>query len=124
MGSYSSEKISVPIDLKGHAISFGNPCLPDKFMPFHFLNMERRMFRVIEKVHYLFVYLFLDVFRKPFIIPFKGFCEGDLHFFKALMASEALENGPDDFTFFYGFICLFFHLLPFLCPEPFLIFRH
>ena len=100
MGSYPSKEIGVTLNLKGHTISFGDPCLPDRFMPFHFLNMERRMFRVIQKVHYLFVYLFLDIFRKPFIIPFKGFCEGDLHFFRALMASEALENGPETSPFF------------------------
>src|SRR4030066_1034176 len=45
-------------------------------------------------MNYLFVYKFLEVFRKTFIIAFKGFCEGDLHFFKALIASDAFENGP------------------------------
>src|SRR4030065_2188323 len=46
-------------------------------------------------MNYLFVYKFLEVFRKTFTVAFKGFREGDLHFFKALIASDAFENGPE-----------------------------
>src|SRR4030065_1872462 len=45
-------------------------------------------------MNYLFVYKFLEVFRKTFLVAFKGVREGDLHFFKALIASDAFENGP------------------------------
>src|SRR4030065_271651 len=41
----SSEEVSVINDLKGHAIAFGNPCFIDKFVPFHFFQTKRRVFR-------------------------------------------------------------------------------
>jgi len=75
MGSNPSEKVDVFIDLKDHAISFCDPCFPNRLVPFHFLHIERRVLRVFYKLYNLFVYLVLDVLRKPFIIPFKGLCE-------------------------------------------------
>lgn len=49
MGSYPSEKVGVTNNLKGHATAFGNPCLIDRFVPFHFLQTKRRVFRIIQK---------------------------------------------------------------------------
>jgi len=94
MGSSSSEKVGVTNDLKGDAISFGDSCFPNRLAAFHLFNLERRMFWIFEKVSNLFVYQFLYVFGKPLIVPLKRFCECELHFFSALIASDAFENGP------------------------------
>lgn len=94
MGSNSSEKVGVTNDLKGHAISLGDSCFPYSLSAFHLFNLERRMSGIFQKVKNLFIYQFLYVFRKPFIVPLKRFREGELHFFSALIASDAFENGP------------------------------
>ena len=94
MGSSSSEKVGVTNDLKGYAISFGDSCFPNSLAAFHLFNLERRMFGIFQKVSDLLVYQFLHVFRKPLIVTLKRFCEGELHFFSALIASDAFENGP------------------------------
>jgi len=94
MCSNSSEKVGIPNDLKGHAISLGDSCFPYSLSAFHLFNLERRMAGIFQKVKNLFIYQFLYVFRKPFIVPLKRFREGELHFFSALIASDAFENGP------------------------------
>jgi len=68
MGPCPSEKVGVAVDLKGNAISFSNPCLPDGLTAFHFLDPERGMFRVIQKAGYLFIDLLLNILRKSLII--------------------------------------------------------
>ena len=94
MSADPSEKTGVAINMKCHPVSLSNPCLPDGFMSFHFLNTKRGMMGILHKVSYLFVYEFLNLFGKGMIVSLERFRERNFHFFRAFMTSEALENGP------------------------------
>src|SRR3990172_5021627 len=95
MGSNSSEKIGVSVDLKSNAVSGTNPRFPNGLVAFHLFKLKRRMMRVIEKGCKLLVNLSLNVAGKGFIGTFERLGKDGLHFLRSLRRSADVVYGPE-----------------------------